>query len=134
MTILLAVKILGLWVLLAFIAVINGVVRDRLVALQIGERLALPLSGVLLSLFIFIVSLIFLPFLNISSPYGFWQMGIIWVLLTLAFEFLLGHYVMGKPWEKIIEVFYIHKGNLYLLALVATALSPYLAAKIRGII
>jgi len=41
---------------------------------------------------------------------------------------------VGEPWEKIVEVFYIHRGNLYLLALLAAALSPCLAAKIRGMI
>jgi hypothetical protein len=131
---LLVVKILGIWILLAFIAIINGAVRDKLVAPLIGERLALPLSGVLLSLFIFLVTLIFVPFLRISSAYSFWLVGIVWVLMTLAFEFILGHYMMGEPWEKIVEVFYIHRGNLYLLALVAAALSPWLTAKLRGII
>jgi hypothetical protein len=134
MTLLLAVKILGIWVFLALIAIINGAVRDKLLVSLIGQRLALPLSGVSLSLLIFLVTLIFAPFLAISSPYGFWQVGIIWVLLTLAFEFLFGHYVVGEPWEKIVEVFYVHRGNLYVLALVAAALSPYLAAKIWGII
>lgn len=134
MTLLLAVKILGLWVLLALVAIINGVVRDKLIAPQIGESLALPLSGVSLSLFIFLVTLIFVPLLAISSPCSFLYVGIIWVLLTLALEFLFGHYVVGESWGKIIEVFYIHRGNLYVLALLAAAPSPWLAAKIRGII
>jgi len=86
MTVLLAVKILGLWILLAFVAVINGVVREKLLVSLIGERLALPLSGVLLSLLIFLVTLIFIPFFRISSTCGFLYVGIIWVLLTLAFE------------------------------------------------
>lgn len=134
MTLLLTVKILGLWVLLALVAIINGVVRDKLLAPLIGARLSLPLSGVSLSLLIFCVTLIFVPVLAISSPCAFLYVGVIWVLLTLVFEFIFGHYVAGEPWGKIVEVFYIHKGNLYLLALVAAALSPFLAAKIRGII
>jgi hypothetical protein len=131
---LLVVKVLGIWVLLALCAIINGAVRDKLVAPLIGERLALPLSGVSLSLLIFCVTLILVPFLGTSSSRGFWFVGIVWVLMTLAFECIFGHYGMDEPWGKIIEVFYIHRGNLYLLALVAAALSPYMAAKIRGII
>ena len=130
----LAVKILGIWVLLALGAIINGVVRDKLLTLLIGERLALPLSGVSLSLLIFCVTLFFVPFWGISSACGFLYVGIIWLSFTLAFEFIFGHYVVGEPWKKIVEVFYIHRGNLYLLALASAALSPYIAAKIRGII
>ena len=86
MMLLLTVKIVGIWVLLAIVAIMNGVVRDKLLAPLIGERLSLPLSGVLLSLLIFLVTLIFIPFLAISSPCAFFYVGIIWVLLTLAFE------------------------------------------------
>jgi hypothetical protein len=82
----LAVKISGIWALLAIVAIMNGVVRDKLLALLIGERLSLPLSGVLLSLLIFCVTLIMVPFLAISRPWGFLYVGIVWVLLTLAFE------------------------------------------------
>lgn len=128
------VKILGIWLLLACGAIINGVARDKLIAPLIGERLALPLSGLTLSILIFCVTLIFVPFLDMVTSRGFWLVGILWVLMTLVFEFLLGHYVMGESWEKIVEVFYVHRGNLYLLVLMAAVLSPYLAAKLRGII
>ncbi len=130
----LVVKVIGIWIFLALLAIVNGVIRDKLLAPKIGQKVSLPLSGVSLSLLIFCVTLILVPFLNISSAHGFWCVGIIWVLMTLAFEFLFGHYVVGEPWERIIEVFYLHRGNLYLLALVATLLSPCLAAKIRGLI
>ena len=130
----LVVKVIGIWIFLALLAIVNGVIRDKLLAPKIGQKVSLLLSGVSLSLLIFCVTLILVPFLNMSSAHGFLCVGIIWVLMTLAFEFLFGHYVVGEPWERIIEVFYLHRGNLYLLALVATLLSPCLAAKIRGLI
>ena len=130
----LVVKVIGIWIFLALLAIVNGVIRDKLLAPKIGQKVSLLLSGVSLSLLIFCVTLILVPFLNMSSAHVFLCVGIIWVLMTLAFEFLFGHYVVGEPWERIIEVFYLHRGNLYLLALLATLLSPCLAAKIRGLI
>jgi hypothetical protein len=52
-------------------------------------------------------------------------------LLTLGFEFVFGHYVMGQPWNRLVEVFQIPHGNLWLLVVMVTGTSPWLAARVR---
>jgi hypothetical protein len=127
-------KICGIWILLVVSAILNGVLRDKLLSPLIGARLALPLSGVSLSLLIFVVTLLLLPFLGKLDSARYWLIGGIWLAMTIAFEFLFGHYVMGQPWEKILGAYNVLSGNLWLLILLATAASPHLAAKLRGLI
>jgi len=121
-------KIVGIWGLLAIVAVLNAAVRELVLVPIIGEKLALPFSGVLLSILIFLTTLSMVPLLKISISSGYW-LG-----LTLTFEYLFGHYIIGEPWDKLLTVFNILEGDLFLLALFTTGVSPYVAAKIRGLI
>jgi len=56
------------------------------------------------------------------------MIGILWILMTVAFEFLAGHYLFGTSWEKIIADYNIARGRIWILVLVATLISPILAA------
>lgn len=96
--------------------------------------MALPFSGILLSIFIFLVTLGMVPFLKITNPSDCWFIGMVWVFLTLTFEFLFGYYIIGEPWDRLLVVFNILEGNLFFLALLTTGVSPYVAAKMRALI
>lgn len=127
-------KIIGIWTLFVVVAILNAAIREYLLAPMIGHKLALPFSGIMLSIFIFLITIRMLSFLKISNSLELWLVGIFWVMLTLAFELLFGHYVIGESWGKLFEVFNILEGNLFLLVLFVTASSPYVAAKIRTLI
>ena len=127
-------KIVGIWSLLLIVAVLNAAIRELVLVPTIGERVALPFSGVLLSVFIFLITLGMIPFLKITSSSGYWFVGMVWFLLTLTFEFLFGHYIIEEPWDKLLAIFNILEGDLFLLVLLTMAVSPYITAKIRTLI
>lgn len=58
--------------------------------------------------------------------------GRLWVTLTLAFEFLLGHHVTGRPGCEVLRVFDVARGDLLLLVLAVAGISTRLAARVRG--
>jgi hypothetical protein len=62
-----------------------------------------------------------------------WSIGALWVTLTLAFEFLAGHYVFGTPWRQLLADYNIFRGRIWVLVLVTTATAPWLAAHGRGL-
>ena len=64
----------------------------------------------------------------------YWCIGLLWVALTLAFEFLFGHYVAGKSWSEVCQVFNVARGNLFLVALIVAGLAPWLAARARRLV
>ena len=55
-------------------------------------------------------------------------------LLTIAFECLFGHYVMGLSWQSIWADYNVFQGRLWPLVLIVTLFGPLLAGKIRDYI
>lgn len=37
-----------------------------------------------------------------SVSWHFWLIGCMWLILTMAFEFVFGHYVIDKTWAEIV--------------------------------
>ena len=126
-------KALGLWFYILLFAILNGTVREAVLVPLLGQNTALPLSGVTLSLVIFIVSLAFIRSLNIATASRAWLVGAFWLTLTLAFEFLFGHYVLGVSWDDLLASFSPGNGNLWLVVLFSTLCSPFMAGKTRSV-
>jgi len=120
--------------LIACLAVANGVLRENVMAPITGMGMALPLSGISLSLIVLVVSYFSLGFLGVRTAAIYWLIGLQWVVMTLAFEFLFGHFVVGKSWSTLLQTFNLAKGDLFLLVLLVSLVSPYLMARLKGII
>ena len=54
--------------------------------------------------------------------------------MTVMFEFLFGLLVARKSWVDLLQAYDITAGNLWLLVLVVIAVSPFLAARLRGLV
>ena len=127
-------KATGIWLVIVVAAIFNGVFREKVIVPGIGADLALPLSGMLLAILVFLITFMSIAFIGSSEQKTYLMVGLFWLALTLSFEFLFGHYVAGKPWKEIIQVFNIRKGDLFIVVLIITAISPWIAAKVRGIV
>jgi len=127
-------KAIGIWFLLAVLAIINGVARNAYVSPHVGEYAGHVISSIVFSVVIFIVTFLFIRVFGFSDASRFILLGALWTLMTVGFEFIFGHYVAGHPWSKLFADYNIFKGRIWILVLLATFISPYLAAKLRGII
>jgi hypothetical protein len=87
-----------------------------------------------LSVIVFLIAFITTPWFGSPESKLYKIIGIAWFALTLAFEFLFGHFVAGKPWHEIAQVFDVRKGDLFILALFGTLIAPWLSAKVRGLL
>jgi len=121
-----------IWFVIALLAIANGLFRESVLVPNFGQSMALPVSGMLLSLIVFIVTYLSFPLFGKHNTTAYFLIGLQWVLMTLMFEFLFGHYVMGKSWSDIMEVFNITRGNLFSIVLIISLFSPLLVAKIKG--
>ena len=126
------VRAAAVWLCIALLAVGNGVVRELLLAPLFGKGVALSLSGLVLVLVVFAVSWVSISFLAADSRAAYWLIGAQWVCMTLTFEFLFGHFVVGKPWSALLQTFNVASGDLFVLVLIASFLSPYTAARLQG--
>ena len=114
------------WTCFIPMAILNGGLREYVLARFLGEETALPLSGILLSIFIFLTTWLVLP--RLASGCGMKDclvMGVCWVLLTVAFESAVG-IAGGSTIAEILRAYNPSTGNLWVLVLVTMMLSPVL--------
>jgi hypothetical protein len=57
--------------------------------------------------------------------------GALWLGLTVAFEFLFGHYVAGHSWARLVQDYDLLSGRLWPLVLLWVAAAPYLLSRSR---
>lgn len=127
----LACKAVLVWLLMVLAAMANGLVREQLLTVLLGPQLALPVSGVVLSVLILAITLLCLPLIRAGSAAGYLAIGLLWLILTVAFEVLFAHFGAGKSWPEIREVFDFRSGNLFIVVLLVCTLAPWTAAKIH---
>ena len=78
----------GIWFVIVIAAVLNGTFREKILVPAIGSSMALPLSGILLALLVFLVAFMLVSSIGSSETKVYILLGLLWVLLTLSFEFL----------------------------------------------
>jgi hypothetical protein len=107
------------------IAVINGLIRELLFKRFLGNLAAHQLSTVTLILF-FAIYIRFV-ILRFTPPSGSMALliGLVWVLMTLCFEFGFGRY-RGNSWEQLLEDYNLFKGRLWILVPLWVLIAPYL--------
>lgn len=130
----LVLKALAIWLIFLLGSVINGISRDALLSPSIGESIALPLSGVTLSAFIFLVTYWTISFFGRLPTNAYVSIGLLWLGITLAFEFSFANFTRDQNWPDIIPMLNPLSGNLLLLVLLVTTIAPWSAAKLKRLI
>ena len=119
------------WVLLLALAILNAVAREKLFVQWFGPQLTQMLSGVSLSVLIFLATLLSVRWLGLHTAGRCWLAGTLWLVMTVLFEFLFGHYYAGHSWEMLLQAYRFPMENLWPLVLLVILVSPYLAARLR---
>lgn len=113
-----------IWFCFIPVAIFNGALREYVLAKAIGEEWALPASGITLSVCIFSITWLLLPrIMRLRTSMEAWQIGICWTLLTIGFEFISG-LTSGNTMAELLSAYNPLSGNLWLLVLATTLLSP----------
>jgi hypothetical protein len=127
------VRTVLVWFILLVIAVLNGGFREAVLAPQMGRGVAQAVSTVMLSVLILAVGWISVPWIGPQTIQDAWTIGIIWVVLTLAFEFLGGHFLFGKPWQELLADYNLFAGRIWVMVLIVTLMTPVIAFTKRGL-
>jgi len=114
------------WLPMVVIGIANGVLREttygkrlpELRAHQVSTLIAVALFG----LYIWGLSLLW-PLRSAGQAAA---VGVMWVVLTVAFEFSFGHWVAGHPWRRLLADYNLLAGRVWVLVLFWIGITPFL--------
>lgn len=113
------------WFPMLMLAVLNGFFREAVLKKRLSDLPAHQVSTLtLILLFAFYINLVIERFPPASASQALF-IGILWVILTLLFEFGLGRF-RGNSWDKLLEDYNLFKGHLWVLIPVWVLIAPYL--------
>jgi hypothetical protein len=116
---------LGIWVVMLIFAIINGILRNEIYGPKVHELLAHQLSTIIyIAVFILVMLLLFS---QTTAPYSHKDLiliGIVWMVLTILFEFGFGHYVIGHAWSRLLHDYNIFQGRIWSLVLITELIGP----------
>jgi hypothetical protein len=117
---------LGVWIAMAVLAVLNGGFREVVLIPRVGEYAGHVLSTALLVAAILLVSALYFQRTPVDySVVELLLVGILWTVLTVGFEFLVG-YVEGTPVSVTLGQYDVLAGQVWIAVPLALFLSPLL--------
>ncbi|MEI7708543.1 MAG: hypothetical protein WCI90_09760 [Chlorobium sp.] len=116
------------WLLIAVAESVHGTLRRLFLVPRIGELLSHQIGMAVGSAIIFTIAWLCIRWFGPGSYRQQLQVGALWVVLTLIFEFTLG-YFFGYSLERILSDYNIAKGGLMVFGVLLMLISPALAAK-----
>ncbi len=114
-----------LWFPMLLIAVANGALRQLTFGKVMPELRAHQLStltgSILIGAFIWFVIRVWPP----ASSRQALQIGITWLILTVAFEFFMGLVLAQKPLSLVLQDYNLLAGRVWVLFLIWLTLAPW---------
>ncbi len=119
------------WVPMVFIAIANGIARDmgykRYVTELRAHQISTLIGAVLFTIYTWALSLRW----PLESAEQAFIVGAIWLVLTIAFEVLFGHFVAKFTWRKLAMDYNLLKGRVWVLILLWLLVLPYVVHRLR---
>lgn len=126
-------RAVGIWLTLVAVESLHGLMRRLLLEPQLGDLLARQVSVLTGAVLIILVFRFTLRWLGPQPERRWWQIGLLWLTLTLAFEIGLGR-VAGLSWDRIASDFDPRRGGFLGLGMLVILLAPRVLAERLGLI
>jgi len=124
-------RALLVWLLMMAIETIHGILRNRFLVPVIGDVGASQIGVLVGSAIILGIAILLIGWIRPASERALLAIGALWLFLTLAFEFGLGH-ALGRSWDSLLADYDLTRGGLLSIGMVVLALSPWIAAHFRN--
>ena len=122
--------LIGTWFVFMILAIINAIIRNAVYKPIIGDLRAHQLSTIIFIILVISITYLILRFSHLYlSDKEALIMGSIWLIFTICFEFLAGHYVFGNSWDKLFADYNIIKGRIWSLVLITTLFAPFISKR-----
>ena len=121
-------RALAVWLILIVAESIHGTLREFFLKPYIGDFRARQIAFFSGMALILTIALLFIRWLKTDSHQQLLKVGLLWMALTLVFEFSLGLFVLRYSWERMFSDYNLLKGGLMGFGLLFLVFAPLLAA------
>lgn len=125
-------RALAVWLLVMAVEFVHGTLRWILLRPHVGDFRSGQIGVISGSLLFLVIVFLCEPSMKLRSAADAKRVGVLWLVLTLAFEWSFGHYVAGRTWESMASEYNLLRGGLMPIGLGIFALSPWMALWWRG--
>ena len=112
------------WFALIPIAIANGVLREKTYGAIVSELTAHQISCVTALVLFYLAFLVVFRCWPLQSRGHAVVVGTLWLVSTVAFEFVFGRFVAGHSWERLLHDYNLLVGRLWILVLLGIFLAP----------
>ena len=124
------VKAFGIWALFIPLGILNGGLRIYITEPLLGG-IALPLSGIILSIMIFGIAYLCIPKIGECDTKDYIFIGIGWAVLTNIFDIIV-NIIEKRPMSDFFKMYDITTGNLWIVVIIVTLCTPIVIGKMKG--
>lgn len=128
-----ALRAVGIWLTLIALESLHGAIRRLVLQPQLGDLPARQVSVLTGAALIIIVFWFTLKWLGPQAGRRWWELGLLWLMLTLAFEIALGRSA-GMSWDRIASDFDPRRGGFLGLGMTVILVAPRVLAERFGLI
>lgn len=119
------------WLIIIIAESIHGILRTLFLAPLVGDFHARQIAVFTGMLLIFLISCLFIHWINAKNKTTLLFIGLLWVVFTIAFETGTGR-IAGFSWSRILSDYNLMEGGLMPLGIIFLFFAPLLAAKASG--
>jgi hypothetical protein len=122
------------WFAVLVLASLNGAAREAWLIPRFGNQVGRALSTVILCSLVYLTTWLAIGWMHPARAGEALAIGSLWLGLTLAFEFLAGHYALGKDWRVLVEDYDLRRGRIWTAVLIVVFFAPLWTARMRGLL
>ncbi len=120
------------WFPIVILAFANAAARQAVYEKYVGELAAHQISTLTMCILAGIYVWVLSGYLKLQSSGQAIGVGLMWLVMTIMFETILGRYVLGNPWSQVFRDYNILEGRVWGLFLLWLTVAPYVFYKVRA--
>lgn len=124
-------KYLIAWFGIVVLGLANATIRQVAYARYVSEPAGHQVSTLTFAILVGLYAWALSGFLKLSSEGEAIGVGLTWMVLTVAFEFALGRYVVGDSWRTLLYDYNVLDGRVWGLFVLWVGLAPYVFYKLH---
>ena len=125
-------RAVGIWLTLIAVESLHGAMRRLLLEPQLGDLPARQVSVLTGAVLILLVFWFTLKWLGPQPERRWWEVGLLWLSLTVAFEIGLGR-AAGMSWDRITSDFDPRRGGFLGFGMLVILVGPRVLAEHLGL-